>query len=124
MIQPQTLLRVIDNSGGKVCRCIRVIRQGPKTKIGDLAIVSLRKVKFKKKAKLKLKQGDIRLALIVHTKRLHKRKDGSSLIFEQNYVLLVTPQGKPLGTRFRKPLTRELRSKKWLKITIIAPALI
>jgi large subunit ribosomal protein L14 len=122
MIQAQSFLKIIDNSGGKLCRCIRVLNRCTKTKIGDLAVVSLRKVKPRKK--IKVKKGEIRLALIVYTRRPHKRKDGTSLIFTQNYAILVTPQGKALGTRYHKPLARELRVSKWLKVISIAPALI
>jgi large subunit ribosomal protein L14 len=85
-------------------------------------VVSLRKVKPRKKPKVK--KGEIRLALIVYTRRPHQRKDGTSLRFAENYVILVTPQGKALGTRYHKPLARELRVRKWLKVVSIAPALI
>lgn len=122
MIQPQTILRIIDNSGGKLCRCIRVLNSGQKTRVGDLAVVSLRKVKPRKKPKVK--KGEVRLALIVYTRRPHLRKDGTSLRFSENYVILVSPQGKALGTRYHKPLARELRVQKWLKVVSLAPALI
>jgi large subunit ribosomal protein L14 len=127
MIIPRSLIRIVDNSGAKVCRCIRVLSQSPKTKIGDLAVVSLVKVKPRKvhkgKKKEQLKKGDIRLALIIHTRRVFSRKDGTILKIFKNYGLLVSPKGKSLGSRYNTPLPRELRTEKWLKLVSNAPSL-
>lgn len=127
MIIPRSLIRIVDNTGAKVCRCIRVLSQSPKTKIGDLAVVSLQKVKPRKvhkgKKKEQLKKGEIKLALIIHTKRIFSRKDGIALKISNNYGLLVTPKGKALGSRYNIPLPRELRTQKWLKLVSIAPSL-
>ena len=127
MIIPRTLIKIVDNSGGKVCRCIRVLSQSPKTKIGDLAVVSLKKVKprpvHKGKKVEQLKKGDIKLALIIHIKRPHFRKDGTTLKMFNNYGLLVSPKGKALGSRYNTPLPRELRTQKWLKLVSGAPSL-
>lgn len=127
MIMPRTLLRIVDNSGAKVCRVIRVLSQSKTTKLGDLAVVSLKKVKPKvihkgKKGEI-LKKGEIRLALIIITKRLHSRNDGTKLKISGNYGLLVTPKGKALGTRYKIPVPRELRTEKWVKLISMAPAL-
>ena len=128
MIIPRTLLRIIDNSGAKVCRVIRLLSQCKTTKLGDLAVVSLKKVKPKKIVKGKkseiLKKGEIRLALIIITKKPQFRKDGSALNISDNYAVLVSPKGKALGTRYKIPLPRELRSQKWVKLISIAPSLI
>lgn len=127
MIIPRSLIYIVDNTGAKVCRCIRVLSQSPKTKIGDLAVVSVQKVKPRKvhkdKKKEQLKKGEIKLALIIHTKCVHPRKDGTILKMSNNYGLLVSPKGKALGSRYNTPLPRELRTEKWLKIVSIAPAL-
>lgn len=127
MIIPRSLIRIVDNTGAKTCRCIRVLSQSPKTKIGDLAVVSLQKVKPRKvhkgKKKEQLKKGEVRLVLIISTKRTFSRKDGTILKIPNNYGLLVTSKGKALGTRFNTPLPKELRSQKWLKVVSIAPTL-
>lgn len=127
MIIPRSLIRIVDNSGGKISRCIRVLSQSPKSKVGDLAIVSLVKVKprvvHKGKKKEQLKKGDIRLALIIQTKRPFYRKDGTRLKTFKNYGVLVTTKGKALGSRYHKPVPKELRSEKWLKVVSIAPAM-
>jgi large subunit ribosomal protein L14 len=127
MIISGSLIKIVDNTGAKICKCIRVLSQSPKTKIGDLAVVSLYKVKprivHKGKKKDQLKKGEIKLALIIHTKRRFSRKDGTTLKISNNYGLLVSPKGKSLGTRYKIPLPRELRSQKWLKLVSIAPSL-
>ena len=124
MIIPRSLIRIVDNTGAKVCRCIRVLNQGSRTKVGDLVIVSLQKVKprmiHKGKKGERVKKGEIRLALILYTKRVYSRKDGTSLRLENNYGILVSSKGKALGSRFKLALPRELRCQKWLKIVSIA----
>lgn len=127
MIIPRSIIRIVDNTGAKFCRCIRVLSQSPKTKVGDLAIVSLQKVKpryvHKGQKKEQVKKGEIRLALIIHTARPIYRKDGTRLKLSINYGLLVTTKGKTLGTRFKKPVPKEIRSQKWLKLVSMAPSL-
>jgi ribosomal protein L14 len=127
MIIPRTLLRIVDNTGAKLCRVIKVLSQSKKSKIGDLAVVSLQKVKPRKIHKGKkgerVKKGEIRLCLIIHTKLPHARKDGSLLKLSSNYGLLVSTKGKALGSRYNIPLPRELRTEKWLKLVSIAPSL-
>jgi len=126
MIQPRSLIRIVDNSGAKVCRVIKVLSRTPKTKPGDLAVVSLQKVKprviHKGKKGERVKKGEIRLVLIIYTRCLHRRKDGTSLKINKNYGLLVTTKGKSLGTRYKLPLPRELRTEKWIKVVSIAPS--
>ena len=127
MIIPRTLIRIVDNSGAKLARVIRVLSQSDKTKIGDLAVVSLQKVKPRKvhkgKKKEDLKKGQVKLALIIHIKRSFLRKDGTRLKLSNNYGLLVSPKGKALGSRYNIPLPRELRTQKWLKIVSNAASL-
>lgn len=127
MIIPRSIIRIVDNTGAKLCRCIRVLSQSPKTKVGDLAIVSLQKVKpryvHKGQKKEQIKKGEIRLALIIHTALPICRKDGTKLKLTQNYGLLVTTKGKTLGSRFKKPVPKEIRCQKWLKLVSIAPSL-
>ena len=127
MIIPRSIIRIVDNTGAKLCRCIRVLSQSPKTKVGDLAIVSLQKVKpryvHKGQKKEQVEKGEIRLALIIHTARPIYRKDGTRLKLSINYALLVTTKGKTLGSRFKKPVPREIRCQKWLKLVSIAPSL-
>ena len=127
MIQPRSLIRIVDNTGAKISRCIRVLSQSKNAKIGDLAVVSLKKVKPRKIHKGKkgerVKKGEIRLALIIHTRIAHTRKDGTILKLPNNFGLLVTSKGKALGSRYKIPLPRELRCEKWLKLVSMAPSI-
>jgi len=125
MIQPRSLIKIVDNSGAKVCRVIKVLSSTPKTKLGDLAVVSLQKVKPRKIHKGKkgerVKKGEIRLALLVRLRSLLDRKDGTSLKINENYGILVNSKGKALGSRYTLPLPRELRTQKWIKVVSMAP---
>jgi large subunit ribosomal protein L14 len=127
MIIPGSLIRIVDNSGGKICRCIRVLSKSHDSKVGDLAVVSLIKVRprvvHKGKKKEQLKKGDIRLALIIQNKRDIYRKDGTILKAFNNFCVLVTTKGKALGSRYKASVPKELRSEKWLKVVSMAPAM-
>jgi len=124
MIQPRSLLKIVDNSGAKVGRVIKVLSTTTKKKVGDLAVVSLQKVKPRKIHKGKkgegVKKGEIRLALIIHLKSSVSRMDGTSFKTNENYGILVTSKGKTLGSRFQLPLPKELRTQKWIKVVSIA----
>ena len=125
MIQPRTLIKIVDNTGAKTCRVIKVLSKTPKTKVGDLAVVSLQKVKPRKIHKGKkgerVKKGEIRLALLIRNKTPLRRKDGTSLKINENLGLLVNTKSKALGSRYALPLPRELRTQKWIKVVSIAP---
>jgi large subunit ribosomal protein L14 len=127
MIISRSLIRIVDNSGGKIGRCIKVLNKSPKTKVGDLAVVSLKKVRPRKvhkgKKKEQLKKGIIKLALIISIKRNLHRKGGLKLKIFQTYGLLVSPKGNALGSRFNTALPKELRLEKWLKLIIKSPRL-
>lgn len=125
MLQSRSLLKIVDNSGAKLARVIKVLSDTPKTRLGDLAVVSLQKVRPRKIHKGKkgeqVKKGEIRLALLVRLKSYVCRKDGSLLKLNENYGLLVNSKGKALGSRYFLPLPRELRTQKWIKVVSIAP---
>ena len=127
MIIPRSIIKIVDNTGAKLSRCIRVLSQSPKTQVGDLVVVSLQKVKrrhvHKGQKKEQVKKGEIRLALLIQTARPIYRKDGTKLQLSHNYALLVTTKGKTLGSRFKKPVPKEIRCQKWLKLISIAPSL-
>ena len=119
MIQVETILKVADNSGAKSVKCIRLLggfhkKQGM---VGDTIIVSIRESLPRKK----VKKGDVRRAVIVRTKKAICRKDGSTIAFDSNAVVLVNEQGIPIGTRIFGPVARELRWKKFMKIISLAP---
>ena len=101
MIQPQTTLRIVDNSGAKTIKCIKVLG-GYKRKIafiGDIIIASVQELRNKYKISSKVKKGEVVSALILRTKKTKRRKDGSFICFDKNCAILINKSDKPLGTR-------------------------
>ena len=132
MIQTQTNLKVIDNSGARLVQCIKVLG-GSKRKVasvGDIIIVAVKesvsrgKVKKGETQKVQVKKGEVQRALIVRTKKEIARKDGSGFRFDENAVVLVNAQGVPLGTRILGPVSRELRNLGFMKVISLAPRVI
>jgi len=122
MIQSHTNLRVIDNSGARSVQCIKVLG-GSRRKVasvGDIIVVAVKE----SIPKGKVKKGEVRRAVIVRTKKEISRKDGSYLRFDENAVVLVNPQNVPISTRIFGPVSRELRSKRFMKIISLAPSVI
>lgn len=123
MIQIQSLLKVVDNSGGKLVRCLRILKKGTKTrygKIGDTIVVSVQQLRSKNKLTSKVKKGDVLLAVIVKTRAPYKRSCGFSFCFNKNAVVLLNKQLKPLATRVVGLVPRELRNNKFSKIVSLS----
>ena len=119
MIQPQTRLKVADNTGAKVIMCIRVLggsfrRSG---NIGDVIIASVKKATPGGVAK----KGDVVKAVIVRSSKGVQRKDGSSIRFDDNAAVIIDNQKQPKGTRIFGPVARELRENGYMKIVSLAP---
>jgi large subunit ribosomal protein L14 len=119
MIQMQTNLDVADNSGARRVQCIKVLG-GSKRKyasIGDTIVVSVKEAI----PRGRVKKGQVMKAVVVRTAKGVRRPDGSIIRFDRNAAVLVNPQGDPIGTSIFGPVTRELRSKKHMKIVSLAP---
>ncbi len=119
MIQMQTVLDVADNSGAKKVQCIKVLG-GSKRKtasIGDVIVVSIKEAT----PRGKVKKGTVSRAVIVRTKKEIRRPDGSAIRFDSNAVVLLNAQNEPIGSRIFGPVTRELRSRRFMKIISLAP---
>ena len=119
MIQPQTRLKVADNTGAKEIMCIRVLG-GTKRKyasLGDVIVVSIKEAI----PNAKVKKGDVAKAVIVRTKKEVSRQDGSYIRFDTNSAVLVDKDNEPVGTRIFGPVARELRAKRFMKIISLAP---
>ncbi len=119
MIQMQTRLDVADNSGAREVMCIKVLGGSHRktAAIGDIIVVSVKSAI----PRGKVKKGDVHRAVIVRTKFVTKRQDGSAIRFDGNAAVLVSKQGEPIGTRIFGPVARELRAKKFMKIVSLAP---
>ena len=119
MIQMQTNLDVADNSGARRVQCIKVLG-GSKRKtasIGDVIVVSVKEAI----PRGRVKKGDVHKAVIVRTSKEIRRQDGSTVRFDRNAAVLISKEGEPIGTRIFGPVTRELRSKGYMKIISLAP---
>jgi large subunit ribosomal protein L14 len=121
MIQPQTILKIVDNSGAKTIKCIKVLG-GYKKKvafIGDIIIASVQELRNKYKINSKVKKGEVVSALILRTKKNKKRKDGTFFSFDKNCAILINKSDKPLGTRIFGSVPKEFRVNKFMKLASI-----
>ena len=119
MIQMQTVLDVADNSGARRLQCIKVLG-GSKRRyagIGDIIKVSVKEAI----PRGKVKKGEVYNAVVVRTRKGVRRPDGSLIRFDGNAAVLLNAQHQPVGTRIFGPVTRELRSEKFMKIISLAP---
>ena len=119
MIQMQTNLDVADNSGARKIQCIKVLGGSKRrfASIGDIIIVSIKDAI----PRGKVKKGEVLKAIIVRTKKEFKRIDGPTIRFDKNAAVLLDKQEEPIATRSFGPVTRELRTKKFMKIISLAP---
>ncbi len=119
MIQMQTNLNVADNSGAKRVQCIKVLGGSHRryAGIGDIIKVSVKDAI----PRGKVKKGDVYNAIVVRTKKGVRRPDGSVIRFDTNSAVLLNAQLQPIGTRIFGPVTRELRSERFMKIISLAP---
>ncbi len=118
MIQTQSVLEVADNSGARKVQCIKVLG-GSKRRyagIGDVIKVSIKEAI----PRGKVKKGEVMDAVVVRTCKGVRRPDGSVIRFDTNAVVLLNNQGQPVGPRIFGPVTRELRSTKYMKIVSLA----
>lgn len=119
MIQSESNLEVADNSGARRIQCIKVLG-GSKRKyasVGDVIVVTIKEAI----PRGRVKKGEIVHAVVVRTAKDIQRADGSTIRFDSNAAVLISKQGEPIGTRIFGPVTRELRSKRYMKIISLAP---
>ena len=119
MIQMQSNLFVADNSGAKKIQCIKVLGGSKRrfASIGDIIVVSIKDAI----PRAKVKKGEVFKAVIVRTSKEFTRNDGSTNRFDKNAAVLLDKQEEPVATRIFGPVTRELRTKKFMKIISLAP---
>ena len=119
MIQQETRLKVADNSGARELMCIKVLGGSHRryAHIGDVIKVSIREAI----PRGKVKKGEVYDAVVVRTRKGVRRPDGSLIRFDGNAAVLLNNKLEPIGTRIFGPVTRELRSEKFMKIVSLAP---
>jgi len=119
MIQMQTMLEVADNSGARRVQCIKVLG-GSKRRyagIGDIIKITIKEAI----PNSRVKKGEVFNAVVVRTRKGVRRTDGSLIRFDKNAAVLLNPQNQPVGTRIFGPVTRELRTERFMKIISLAP---
>ena len=119
MIQPETRLKVADNSGAREILVIRVLG-GSKVKSGNIGDVVVGTVK-KAIPNSNTPKGKVVKAVIVRTVQGVSRADGSHIKFDDNACVLIKDDKSPVGTRVLGPVARELRDKDFMKIVSLAP---
>jgi len=119
MIQHMSRMDVADNSGAKRVMCIKVLGGYKKryARLGDVIMVSVKEAT----PDGTVKKGQKVKAVVVRTKKEHRRTDGSYIRFDNNAVVLISAEGEPIGTRIFGPVARELRWKEYMKIISLAP---
>ena len=119
MIQMQSNLEVADNSGARRVQCIKVLGGSGRmiAGVGDVIVVSVKEAI----PRSKVKKGDVYRAVIVRTASEIRRPDGQLIRFDKNAAVLLNKQNEPIGTRIFGPVTRELRSRNFMKIISLAP---
>ncbi len=122
MVQPQTNLKVADNTGAKKLMCIRVLG-GSFRRSGNIGDVIIASVKSAIPGGM-VKKGDVVKAVIVRTSKGLRRADGTHIRFDDNAAVIIDNQKQPKGTRIFGPVARELRDRDYMKIISLAPEVI
>ena len=119
MIQTESYLDVADNSGARRVMCIKVLGGSHRryARVGDIIKVTVKEAI----PRGKVKKGQVMKAVVVRTRKGVRRQDGSLIKFEDNAAVLLNQQDAPVGTRIFGPVTRELRSERFMKIISLAP---
>jgi large subunit ribosomal protein L14 len=119
MIQMQSMLTAADNSGARRVMCIKVLGGSKRryARIGDIIKVTVKDAI----PRGKVKKGEVYDAVVVRTRSGVRRNDGSLIRFDGNAAVLLNQKLEPIGTRIFGPVTRELRSERFMKIVSLAP---
>nr|YP_010185350.1 ribosomal protein L14 [Ishige okamurae]QVJ99694.1 ribosomal protein L14 [Ishige okamurae]WAM63990.1 50S ribosomal protein L14 [Ishige okamurae] len=121
MIQPQTYLTVADNTGAKKIMCIRILGGNRHyAKLGDIIVGVVKEAA----PNMLIKRSDIVKAVIIRTRKVVSRKDGTSIRFDDNAAVIINVDKNPRGTRIFGPIAREIRDKEFTKIVSLAPEVI
>src|SRR3982074_3779665 len=119
MIQTESRLEVADNTGAKEVMCIKVLGGSKRryASIGDIIMVTVKEAT----PRGRVKKGEIYNAVVVRTAKGVRPQDGSLIKFDGNAAVLLNAKLEPIGTRIFGPVTRELRSERFMKIVSLAP---
>ncbi len=119
MIQQESVLRIVDNTGAKAALCIRVLGGSRRryARVGDVIVATVKDAI----PNAGIKKGTVVKAVVVRTRKERRRRDGTYIRFDDNAAVIIDDNGEPRGTRIFGPVGRELREKKYMKIVSLAP---
>ena len=123
MLQPRSIVKIADNSGGKVGRVFKVLGGSKKryAEIGDIVVLSVQVAEPRKPVKKK----EIAKAIVVRQTKAFRRKDGTYVRFDENAVVLVDPKKKePRAGSIFGPIPREIGEAGYQKIISLAPEVV
>jgi len=122
MIYPETILKVADNSGAKIVKCIKSLKTGKATfpKIANLFVISVKKRKYTKN----IKKGQILKGILVRGRKNIQRSSGISIKFVDNSLIVIDQKIIPLASRVIGPVYKEIRTKEYPRVLAIARTLI
>ena len=119
MIQPRSLVKIADNTGGKIGRIFKILGGSKRryARIGDIVVLSVQTAEPRKAVKKK----EVTRAVVVRQRQPFRRKDGSYVRFDENAVVLIDAKNEPKGGRVFGPIPRELAERGFQKIASLAP---
>ena len=120
MIQQESRLKVVDNSGAREILCIRVLGGSGRryARVGDIFVGTVKEAQ----PNASVRKGDVVRAVVVRQRHPYQRADGSAIRFDENAAVILTDkEGNPRGTRIFGPVARELRDREFLRIVSLAP---
>ena len=121
-VMMRSMIEVADNSGARKLQMILPLGGGTglRARLGDVITASVKEAA----PDGQVQKGKVVKAVIVRTRKEHRRRDGTYIRFDQNAAVLINEAGEPVGTRVFGPVARELREKKFLKIVSLAPEVV
>ncbi len=119
MVQAETRLKVVDNTGARELLCIRVLGGSKRryASVGDVIVGSIKAAS----PRGTVKRGEVVDAVVVRTTKEIGRADGTYISFDENAVVLIDKTMNPRGTRIFGPVGRELRDRNFMRIISLAP---
>jgi large subunit ribosomal protein L14 len=122
VIQQESSLRVADNSGARVIKCIRVLGGTGRryAGVGDVIVAAVKQAEPGRE----VKKGEVVRAVVVRTSKQYRRPDGSYIKFDDNAAVLLGNEREPRGTRIFGPVARELRERQYMRIVSLAPEVV
>jgi len=126
MIQNLTYLKVLDNSGVKKVSCIKILKSSNSryANIGDLIVVSVKIIKFKKRFSLKISKGEVCKGIVIQTKFINADFSGNFCGFFENSVVLINLKKKLIGTRIFSIIPKKFRYTKFMKLISLSYGII